>query len=65
MSRHICRGLAAILIVTLLMILNAVPLLDIKPYIPEFDIRKVERIGWLEKNLYKLSTSKDNGRFTE
>jgi len=27
MSKHICRGLAAILIVTLLMILNAVPLL--------------------------------------
>ena len=46
-------------------ILNGTPLLDIKPYIPEFDIREVERIGWLEKNLYKLSTSKDNGRFTE
>jgi len=46
-------------------ILNGTPLLDIKPYIPEFDIREVERIGWLEKNVHKLSTSKDNGRFTE
>jgi len=46
-------------------IVDGTPLLDIKPYIPEFDIREVKRIGWLEKNLYKLSTSKDNGRFTE
>jgi len=46
-------------------IVDGTPLLDIKPYIPEFDIRKVERIGWLEKSVHKLSTSKDNGRFTE
>jgi tRNA-Thr(GGU) m(6)t(6)A37 methyltransferase TsaA len=46
-------------------IVDGTPLLDIKPYIPEFDIREVERIGWLEKNVHKLSASKDNGRFTE
>jgi tRNA-Thr(GGU) m(6)t(6)A37 methyltransferase TsaA len=46
-------------------IVDGTPLLDIKPYIPEFDIGEVERIGWLEKNVHKLSTSKDNGRFTE
>jgi tRNA-Thr(GGU) m(6)t(6)A37 methyltransferase TsaA len=46
-------------------IVDGTPLLDIKPYIPEFDIREVQRIGWLEKNVHKLSTSKDNGRFTE
>jgi tRNA-Thr(GGU) m(6)t(6)A37 methyltransferase TsaA len=46
-------------------IVDGTPLLDIKPYIPEFDIRAVERIGWLEENVHKLSTSKDNGRFTE
>ena len=46
-------------------IVDGTPLLDIKPYIPEFDIREVKRIGWLEKNVHKLSTSKDNGRFTE
>jgi tRNA-Thr(GGU) m(6)t(6)A37 methyltransferase TsaA len=45
-------------------IVDGTPLLDIKPYIPEFDIREVERIGWLEKNVRKLSESKDNGRFT-
>jgi len=46
-------------------IVDGTHLLDVKPYIPEFDIREVQRIGWLEKNVHKLSTSKDNGRFTE
>ena len=46
-------------------IVDGTPLLDIKPYIPEFDIREVERIGWLEKNVNELLTSKDDGRFTE
>lgn len=45
-------------------IVDGTPLLDIKPYVPEFDIRKVEKIGWLEKNVHKLSISKDDGRFT-
>lgn len=46
-------------------IVDGTPLLDVKPYVPEFDIREVERIGWLERNVHKLSESKDNGRFTE
>jgi len=46
-------------------IIDGTPLLDIKPYVPEFDIREVEKIGWLEKNVNKLSTSKDDGRFTK
>jgi len=46
-------------------IVDGTPILDIKPYISEFDIREVEKIGWLEKNVNKLLTSKDNGRFTE
>jgi len=45
-------------------IVDGTPLLDIKPYVPEFDIREVEKTGWLEKNVHKLSTSKDDGRFT-
>jgi len=28
--------------------LDGTPLLDIKPYVPEFDIRKNVRIGWLK-----------------
>jgi tRNA-Thr(GGU) m(6)t(6)A37 methyltransferase TsaA len=44
-------------------IVDGTPLLDIKPYVPEFDVRAVDKIGWLEKNVNKLSTSKDDGRF--
>ena len=46
-------------------VVDGTPLLDIKPYVPEFDIREVEKTGWLERNLHKLSTSKDDGRFTK
>ena len=46
-------------------IVEGTPLLDIKPYVPEFDIREAEKTGWLEKNVYKLPTSKDDGRFTK
>ncbi|OKY78931.1 MAG: tRNA (Thr-GGU) A37 N-methylase TsaA [Candidatus Methanohalarchaeum thermophilum] len=30
--------------------LDKTPLLDIKPYVPEFDQRKKVKTGWLEKN---------------
>ena len=46
-------------------IVDGTPLLDIKPYVPEFDIREVKKSGWLDKNVYKLSSSKDDGRFTK
>ena len=46
-------------------IVDGTSLLDVKPYIPEFDIREVKRIGWLEKNVHKLSAAKDDGRFIE
>lgn len=44
-------------------IVDGTPLLDIKPYVSEFDIREVERIGWLEEKVRKLSGAKDDGRF--
>jgi tRNA-Thr(GGU) m(6)t(6)A37 methyltransferase TsaA len=43
---------------------NGTPLLDIKPYVPEFDFGSDARIGWLEKNLEKLRCTRDDGRFT-
>jgi len=46
-------------------IVDGTPLLDIKPYVPEFDKREAEKIGWLEKNVGKLSAAKDDGRFTK
>jgi tRNA-Thr(GGU) m(6)t(6)A37 methyltransferase TsaA len=44
-------------------ILDGTPILDIKPYVPQFDVRENVKIGWLEKNMHKLLASKDNGRF--
>ena len=35
-------------------VLNNTPLLDIKPYVPEFDMREMVRIGWLEKRVRKF-----------
>jgi len=46
-------------------IVDGTPLLDIKPYVPEFDVRVVHRVGWLKGRLQKLSTSGDDGRFVE
>lgn len=44
-------------------IVDGTPLLDIKPYVPEFDVREVEKIGWLQDNVHKLKRSRDDGRF--
>jgi tRNA-Thr(GGU) m(6)t(6)A37 methyltransferase TsaA len=46
-------------------IVDGTPLLDIKPHVPDFDRRDVDRIGWLEKNIQKLSVAKDDGRFVK
>jgi tRNA-Thr(GGU) m(6)t(6)A37 methyltransferase TsaA len=46
-------------------IVDGTPLLDIKPYVPEFDVMEGIKIGWLERNVHKLLTSKDDGRFVK
>jgi tRNA-Thr(GGU) m(6)t(6)A37 methyltransferase TsaA len=46
-------------------ILDGTPLLDIKPYIPKFDVKNVTSIGWLDKNISKLKETQDDGRFAE
>jgi tRNA-Thr(GGU) m(6)t(6)A37 methyltransferase TsaA len=46
-------------------IVDGTPLLDIKPYVPEFDRREVQKTGWLEKKVQKLGITKDDGRFTK
>ena len=43
---------------------DGTPLLDIKPYVPQFDYGPEARIGWLEKNLEKLQSARDDGRFS-
>ncbi|HDD40007.1 MAG TPA: SAM-dependent methyltransferase, partial [Nitrososphaeria archaeon] len=46
-------------------VIDGTPLLDIKPYVPEFDVFDVERVGWLEKRIHKLRRARDDGRFVE
>ena len=44
-------------------ILNGTPLLDIKPYVPEFDAQTVVRTGWLERAKKTVPDRKSDGRF--
>lgn len=45
-------------------ILDGTPLLDIKPYVPEFDAPAETRTGWLEKAGKGVSNRKSDDRFT-
>ena len=45
--------------------IDCTPVLDIKPYVPSFDMFKVNKSGWLEKNIHKLSDITDDGRFKQ
>jgi tRNA-Thr(GGU) m(6)t(6)A37 methyltransferase TsaA len=44
-------------------IVDGTPLLDIKPYVPNFNTMKEIRIGWLKGKIDNLSRVKDDGRF--
>ena len=44
-------------------ILDGTPLLDIKPYVPEFDTQMEVRTGWLEKVGKTVSSQKSDDRF--
>lgn len=43
--------------------LDGSPVLDIKPYIPQFDLFPEASSGWYTKNKTKLEKQKDDGRF--
>jgi len=45
-------------------ILDWTPLLDIKPYIPEFEPQEDVRIGWVEQARGKMTNRKSDRRFT-
>jgi len=44
-------------------ILDGTPLLDIKPYVPEFDAQLNVRTGWFEKTRKNVLTQKSDDRF--
>ena len=45
-------------------VLNGTPLLDIKPFVPQFDAPQAERTGWLATAAAKARTLRSDGRFT-
>lgn len=44
--------------------LEGTPLLDIKPYVPDFDRREVHRIGWLEGKADRAREIRSDERFS-
>ncbi len=44
-------------------VIDGTPLLDIKPYVPEFDRREDCKVGWLEKDVEKVTDKKSDRRF--
>jgi len=44
-------------------IVDGTPLLDIKPYVPMFDVYKVDRIGWFTDIARRVRKTKADGRF--
>jgi tRNA (adenine37-N6)-methyltransferase len=44
-------------------VVDGTPLLDIKPYVPEFDDRKAEKIGWLSGKIERMHEIKSDERF--
>ena len=46
-------------------IIDRTPLLDIKPYVPDFDYRKAASVGWLAQKTADAGKMTDDGRFGE
>ena len=44
-------------------LLDGTPVLDIKPYVPGFDLRPDARGGWTQARLDRLEAARDDGRF--
>jgi tRNA-Thr(GGU) m(6)t(6)A37 methyltransferase TsaA len=43
---------------------DGTPVLDIKPYVPRFDVRATERIGWFADRLDALPAARADGRMS-
>ncbi len=44
-------------------VVDGTPLLDIKPYIPEFDVRQTEKIGWFSGKAERVKEARADERF--
>ncbi len=45
-------------------VVDQTPLLDIKPYVPDFDAKKTKKIGWLEDKTKKIKKTVADRRFS-
>ena len=62
--RLISKTSANTLLIQGIDILDNTPLLDIKPWIPEFDQVHAEKIGWLSSKIGGMDLARDDGRFS-
>ncbi len=46
-------------------VLDGTPLLDIKPYVPDFDLVQATSVGWFEKNARRAKTFSSDDRFKD
>jgi tRNA-Thr(GGU) m(6)t(6)A37 methyltransferase TsaA len=46
-------------------LLDGTPVLDLKPYVPEFDAVQAERIGWFEGKAAHVHSVRADGRFEQ
>ena len=44
-------------------LLDGTPVLDLKPYVPAFDVFEAERTGWLERAAARVHEVRADGRF--
>jgi tRNA-Thr(GGU) m(6)t(6)A37 methyltransferase TsaA len=45
-------------------VIDGTPLLDIKPYVPAFDVHPADRIGWIEGKTGRIEKTAGDGRFS-
>ena len=46
-------------------VLDGTPVLDIKPFVSEFDNRQTERVGWLAGKLHEADSKRSDRRFKD
>ena len=46
-------------------IVDGTPLLDIKPFVPEFDNRQSEHVGWLSGKSHEIEKIRTDKRFSD
>jgi tRNA (Thr-GGU) A37 N-methylase len=45
-------------------VLDGTPVIDIKPYVPDFDVWPADRVGWFEGKSCNATTRRSDDRFS-